>query len=291
MVRGMHKIILILLALSSSLALAQEVDNSNEAFTRYEESLNKKKFVLYGGVGASSYDYKEAVPEPKKSTESGTLITYTLGFQSIPNYYDSFTTWQLEAKYSGSSTLYDGTTQSGKPLPPMVSENSSFVNIEGLAIFYSQSNVNIYTGIAYHSWVRGDKAGSTVGYLEHYHWFYLPIGLLYHAPISNNVKVSLDGSIRPTILGGMMADLEKFGAGKMDFNLGSTIGFKIQAPVSFKMSEGSEIILTPWAELSSIGESDVILVYDSSSGRYGGLQEPSSNTNQFGANLTFSIAI
>jgi len=225
------------------------------------------------------FGYKEDVPPPFKSTENGFLTGVGLALVRLEKGPSLFA--RLGVEYSGTSTAYDGTTQSGFPVTGET--KNKFLNAEGNVGLTlpapSATNLTVYTGLGCHSWERG--LGGTDPYRERYSWKYVPAGLRWDTRSKGRWGCGVDfaakfmsgGKIRIlfTDIYPTLSDLE--------LNLGNRPGWKLQAPVHFRY-----LSLTPWVEASAIGQSNADTL------RFRGEPiavgyEPSSVTRQYGLNV------
>jgi hypothetical protein len=265
-----------LLAISPNvLAQQTSVQNSGDIVVS-----SPNKMTVYGGLGLSSFDYKEDFPAPLKSTESGTLATATLGLTKIFSHSDENpTVYRLEGKFSPSSTAFDGTSQKGNPVPGFTRTGTRFFDLEGSALFAMSDKFGLYTGLGYHSWMRsaGDNVPGSYG--EFYRWAYVPLGFVYKIQNTDALSIDADFSLRPTFLGQMTAYLADIG--NPEFSLGGTVGLKFQVHVKVKTAAASALVFTPWYEASGIGKSNSV----------DGYFEPSSATSQLGLNMVYEIAL
>ncbi len=161
---------------------------------------------------------------------------------------------------------------------------NQFLNLEGNVDLPMDLGVTAYTGLGYRFWER-DLLGDG-GYREIYHWFYVPIGARYTLPLSSNVDVTLDGTLKIMFAGSMTAYL----AFNPDFALGSRLGYKIQAPIDIKTGDHITFNIVSWLEYSSIGKSNIV-VFREDDGTYGGFQEPNSRTYQYGMNIGITTTL
>jgi hypothetical protein len=122
----------------------------------------QKKVPKYNLEFALMYwrlDYKEDLPAPKKSTESGWLPGVYLGFNY--NKKNDFYS-KIFFEFSFGDVEFDGTTQAGTPIRFSNDNYQSFFRGE-LNVGYNfgvTRNISIkpYTGYGYRQWERGQAA-------------------------------------------------------------------------------------------------------------------------------------
>jgi hypothetical protein len=241
-----------------------------------------------GSLMLMYYDYKEDLPAPYKSTESGFVpgVAYTYTY----NRPEKKLFMRGSGEFSYGSTKYDGTTQSGVPV--ISTTDNIFTNIEvnfGIKMGRNEM-VAIYSGLGFHYWNRG--LGGAGSYSEDYTWFYFPTGLLVNLDISDTTRVSIDACLRFMYMGRIKVNLSDLSPYFNDptGDLGNTIGIKLKAPIRFSLSDGLALLIMPWFEYSTIGKSNLFII------TYGGIPisyayEPSSNTFQYGVNLGIRYAL
>lgn len=230
------------------------------------------------------FDYKEDIPAPNKSTESGWLPGLYVGWElgKRNNLYMKFF-----MEISNGDLTYDGTTQSGEPIRFSKDNNQFLFRGEfNFGFNYSVSQkVSIipYTGLGYRYWERGEDRG--INYRELYDWLYLPIGVKVGIDLGR-VTIEPNIGIRAMFAGTMTAYFSDFDCRYSDpeFDLGNDVGCYAEIPVRIKLSPSWSLMFKPWYEHSRIGRSDYVSVYYA--GHYDGTYyEPSSKTNQYGFNF------
>lgn len=238
------------------------------------------------GVNVYSFDYKESLSEPLKSTEKATVTTLTLG-EKVP-----ITGWgrsylNLEAEASPSTkSHFDGTTQSGTPVTD--TDELSFFRGEADLSIQAADNFFFYTGVGWRYWNRFLNGGS--GYREIYTWGYWPVGFRWELPSpSAQLTWALDASYR-MMWGGQIKVIFSetvINGDDTTLTLGNRPGYKLQMPFRFALSSNRiAVLVSPWWESSEIGESDV--KYNATMASY--IQEPSSRTTQMGVASAFAFS-
>lgn len=226
-----------------------------------------------------NFDYNEIVPSPLKSSESGDLQGYHLDFRS--NNHDSNMIWDIRLDQTNQKTVYDGTTQVGVPLVGVTSNKmTTFETKIGKNI---SKDTQIYTGLGEKNWDRKLEAGEAQ-MLEQYSWGYIPLGVKKDFKINDKVTASLDLSANVMIGGNIKVHGD--GDANSDYvqmKLGKRMGYKIEAPVSYKLDQKWSAIITPYYEKSAIGKSNLGYISDGTDTF--AIYEPSSKTNQYGVNV------
>jgi hypothetical protein len=241
------------------------------------------------GLDVRRFDYAELVTPPLKSTEKGTfpalLLIYRRDLGRDPFFF------QARVDVSSPSTTYDGSTQSGTPVTGKTS--NSFTHLEALA-GTRQGPFEFYLGIAMTEWRRGDgkPVGGVISVREDYSWFDLPLGARTHAMLGENLSIGADLSLRPMVAGSMVVRLgETFADGQdSTATLGNRLGWRASLPIRYRTSASAAVVMTPWYQASSIGQSNHFDLM-TSSGSAGTAYEPDSRTRQFGAMLGVALTL
>lgn len=230
------------------------------------------------------FDYKEDLPSPFKSTESGWLPGISLAYAYRGT--DNPVYGRLLFEYTDAETDYDGTTQSGVPLTDTT--DNKFLRWEGNIgyTFIRQEGFDLtaYTGLGYRYWERG--VGGQAPYSEEYSWKYVPVGLRAGYRFSDRWDGALDLSARIMLDGEIKVNLSDIDPllNNPKEDLGNKTGWKVEAPFYYKLTSPWSLVFTPWYEYSAIGKSDDFLI------TYAGTPvalgyEPESRTNQYGVNM------
>lgn len=237
---------------------------------------------------ASYFDYREDLPAPLKSTESGWL----------PGGVASWTRTRPGAVYSraflelSSGDLeYDGTTQTGRPITDSSSNHLLFRVEADIGYTFQSGNAlfSPYAGLGYRYWKRGEsKVLNSVAFVrEDYYWLYVPVGLRAVFPVGERMTLEPDAGARLMFHGRMKAyltDIDPNYGSDPVFDLGNKPGFFFAAPIRYRFNRNWSAALTPWYEYSTIGRSgDETVRYGPSSTM--SFYEPSSRTHQFGLNI------
>ena len=266
------------------------------------ENIEAKKPFLNHSIELSLmyhyFDYKEDVPGPGKSTETGWLPGIYAGWK-----YDKKNAVYSKVffEFSYEDTEYDGTDQSGI-IPIKYSHNNPQFLFRGeWDIGYNfavTKNISLkpYVGYGFRRWSRGDSEWRTVYYesipldmgtpKEIYYWHYLPVGVAAEFTVGDKLVIQPNAGLRIMFYGEMKAYLSELNRGYNDpkFELGNKIGWYAEIPITYKFSQTWAIVMKPWYEYSEIGKSDTErLTYNGTT--YGYSYEPSSRTHQYGVNV------
>lgn len=237
----------------------------------------------------SYFDYKEDVPAPLKSTESGWIPGAAFGWtRTKPGalYARAF------LEFSSGDVKYDGTTQSGVPVTNSNS-NQFLFRVEGnMGYTFGSGNLAVspYTGLGYRYWKRGDSEAIQSGPVfvsfvrEDYQWLYIPVGIRAVYPAGGQFSIEPNAAVRFMFWGQMTAYLSDIGYNSdPTFDLGNKPGYFVEVPIRYRLSRNWSVSLTPWYEYSAIGQSDVVSAQRGS--RIDSFYEPSSRTHQYGFNI------
>lgn len=243
------------------------------------------------GAGTYSFSYKEDVPLPFKSTETG--VMKMLGVSgSFP--LNERLVMQLLAEGSMTTTLYDGTYQNGTPIQSDTHNHvlRTQVALRRLLVETSSGDLQGYAGLGFRLWKRDIQGAG--GYLEDYHMYTLPIGVQYRHFFTDRFSVGPDLSAR-LLWGSVTAYLSRFpGMGDTILPLGEAIGFRFAVPVTFwsLFADNLSLVVTPYYELIRIGAGDSVPLKTSNGrGTMSFAREPASDTHQFGINASVSIGL
>lgn len=240
---------------------------------------------LIAGVNYKSFDYKEELRAPLKSTEKAEFFAPFVQVRlPIPSLAQSFV--QLSGEMSGNvNSHFDGTTQSGVPVTD--TNTLSFADFDALFYWNFAPEFFLQAGFGYHYWNRFLSGGA--GYREIYTWYYIPIGILYQHQVSNSFSVGVDLTYRMMFQGQIKVIFSETvtNGDDTDLTLGDRPGYRLQIPLRYAF-EGTDfgVLLAPWYEFSEIGASD--FKHNSTpttNGALGFIQEPASKTIQFGLQI------
>ena len=146
-------------------------------------------FSLELGMTYRYFDYKEDIPAPNKSTESGWLpgAYLNVAFQKKSIFYS-----KIHVDYAAADITYDGTTQNGRPITFSDSRAKLF-KFEwdiGYPVAIGKSfTLTPYVGYGYSYWSRGDSRYipqlNVLTIKEEYYWQYIPVGIKLDYDISD----------------------------------------------------------------------------------------------------------
>jgi hypothetical protein len=246
------------------------------------EALNESKEILYSslefGFMYSYYDYKETLPPPGKSTESGWLPGIYLSYDRKKS---SEIYVKLYGNITGGDLNFNGTTFAGSPAS--FDHSQFFFKFEGdvgYTVPISEKLLLIpYTGYGYRYWRRGETEAIAGGTFikEVYTWSYVPVGIKVDYAIDDKWNIGGNAAIHFMFGGKMTSYFSEVNSAlpDLEFDLGNKPGYYFEIPVSYEFDKNWSITGTLWYEYSEIGKSNVV----------SGLYEPDSSTNQYGINL------
>lgn len=252
-----------------------------------ESTESTQSYVVSFGFDLAGFDYAETVPAPLKSTESGALPGFKVGFLTEPTDHGWFVSGVFDIHFG--TTNFDGTDQTGNPIRAKTSNSIfEFEADAGLLLTKPSPSTRLlgYSGIGYHFW-RRDLAD----YLEDYSWFYFPLGLRFESQASDRVTFGIDIAGTLSFAGRILIYLSDLDPRNrdVDANLGSGLGFRFRLPINFQISELVLMNVTPWFQYFPIGEGDP--VQTTISGSAASVNEPASRTYYFGARLSFGVCL
>jgi hypothetical protein len=249
------------------------------------EAMTENKAILHSSVEFGFmyyyYDYKETLPPPLKSTESGWLpgIYLSYDYKKASDIY-----FKLYGTIAGGNLTYDGTTFSGTPAS--FNHSQFLFKFEGDIGYTAPINEKLllipYTGYGYRYWRRGETetiAGVTF-IKEVYTWSYVPVGIKVDYAIDDKWNIGGNAAVHFMFGGRMTAYFSETDSAlpDLEFDLGNVPAYYFEIPVSYKFDKNWTITGTLWYEYSEIGKSNVV----------SGLYEPDSTTNQYGINVGVS---
>lgn len=290
------------LTLTLSLALAHRAFASGEESSASmaggdESSTASFEQVFRLGASIRSFDYLEEGVGGGDS-ERGVLPGLSLGYLVEPEGAPWFLSIGVDGlngytAYSGGSI--DRSVQVTRPT------SDSMIDAEvnaGLTLLRPDrsTRVELYTGIGYHYWRRGDAA--TVGgvgfFREDYDWWVLPVGMRIERDLGGRLTAALDVEGRFSFAGTLRAHLSQLSSDWSDASvgLGGEPGVRVSLPIELGLGHAIALVASPWFEYSAIGASDLFevrLTDGSGSGVY--RAEPASRTYQYGASACVALSI
>lgn len=243
------------------------------------------------GYSFKSFDYKEDLPAPLKSTESAVVLAPygQLKFFTSEDVRSYFLLNAELAVYAQSK--YDGTNFSGEP----AAGNNTHHFFDTSADYYLQVVENFYLigGLGYHYWDRFLSGGS--GYREIYSWGYYNLGIAYRHAFSNRLEFAPEFMLRQMFMGNIYIIFSETveNGDNTSLPLGNKLGYFLKFPVHYQFAESVvKLAIKPFYAFSQIGSSEI--KYNSTptaNGRLGNIQEPSSRTHEFGVQVGLSFPL
>ncbi len=227
------------------------------------------------GFQAFHFDYKEDLPAPAKSTESGWLpgVYGSLEYSKKSNLYA-----KAFLSFAEGDLTFDGTTQPGDE-PIRFTHRHWFLKFEGDIGYNSplgtRGSLIPFIGYGYRYWQRGEDR--LPDFQEDYSWSYIPIGIKLDYAAGDRWSLGFTAQANLMFNGKMTAHLGDVGitARNPEFDLGSKVGWYVELPIRCNLSYNWSLTVTPWYEYSAIGESNI----DE------GFLEPASRTHWYGVNF------
>jgi hypothetical protein len=286
-----------LLLIGADSARAQGLESQSVDFNSQPQSHPHFQHTFQIAGGLHRFDYKEDIPAPKKSTESGVLPSAVLGYRYEEEPRGMLYLVRMEGTLPV-STQYVGTDMSGE-IPISDTTRNLFYELEAEIAspaleVHKTTGLRAYVGGGYHYWQRGVGATSVGGYREDYHWPLIIGGMLLSMQPLNHLSLDLDLSARWQVNGAMKVYLSQISKRFQDatVSLGDRMGFKAQLPINYRIYGNASLLVSPWAEFSSIGESQFVPILTPEGSETGlGFNEPSSRTIQYGSLVGLSFGI
>lgn len=234
-------------------------------------------------------DYKEInEPEWFKSNEAGFLpgihVSYSYAGIKNPLYV------RLLFEHTEGKTDYDGALQDGTPAKGKT--NNRFNTWEGNMGFTLKPwsselpfSITFYTGFGYRYWNRG--LGGQYPYSEEYSWKYIPVGLRGAYRMSEKWTVEVDIAAWFIFDGEIKVNLSEANSNYNNSKtaLGNKMGWKIEIPLNYQLSNHWSLNLVPSYENYSFGKGDkFIITYAGMPTEFVGY-EPDSRTSIYSIRL------
>ncbi|HAW52860.1 MAG TPA: hypothetical protein DCX54_11125 [Flavobacteriales bacterium] len=232
------------------------------------------------------FDYKEILTPPAKSTEEEWLTGIHLVYSYKKPEENEPISYRIMVDYADGETYYDGSTFDGTPLVG-TTDNSFFTGEVNIGYtFQGYLNVTAYSGIGYRNWKRGDIGGPG-SYSEIYSWGYLPVGVRTDYRLTEKLTGALDISAHYMLNGKIKVLFSEYDPDYNDgkASLGNKMGWKVEAPLQYRISRQWSFIATPWYEYTKIGRGSDFLLTDGVTPFIA--YEPASKTKQYGVNIGF----
>lgn len=235
---------------------------------------------LQVGAGGFTFDYREVLSPPFKSTEQAFLPYYELSFQTPAR--RSLWHYAATIRFAQGETLYDGSLMDGTPVTGKTRNIFSALELRAVRPLASpdQDAANryaLYTGLDLQYWLRG--LGGASPYNETYVSAWLPLGVRMSGQINANTTVGLDVSCLLMLAGTIYID-----AFDVTLDLGRDSGWKVALPFTFSLEQGNQLRITPWYQYTSFSKSNDKQVYfiQNNKLKTGTIYEPASHTSQLG---------
>ncbi|RME87000.1 MAG: hypothetical protein D6785_02555 [Planctomycetota bacterium] len=262
----------------------QGLSSSVSLFPDYEKTLSFVEFSL----SFHEFDYKEDLPIPQKSTESGFLAGGRISFHFQKNIYLG-----ASLDITPSDTDYIGTTQSGMPVKD-ITENifiteRNLIGYDILAHTKGFLRIYPYLGLGVHYWER--RLGGAAPYKEVYSWGILPIGIRTTLALTKKWLAILDFSAQIMFGGEIEVFLSELDPSYRDvtMDLGNRVGFRGEITVVRRFLKHLGGIFSFWIEYIEIGKSNAKVVFQNGAPTNTVIYEPSSRSWDFGFNIGLLI--
>ncbi len=230
-------------------------------------SLYASSFTLSMSVDTTQFDYTE-------TRSNGTILdTETNSFGDIAGFTlflePTKSGFYLGGSYCEGETDYIGGTTSN---PTYGSHRTTTYNtLVDYSGGYKQTlqldnhlSVPLKVGLGYRAWLRDIKSTPSVsGYEELYDWGYYDVGIGLHFRDSSALSFGVDAAYRKAFHAQMYENWHGY-----TFDLNNVYGYKVSAPIEFKLDRQWSTFFTYTYEYWNIGASNVI----------GGYYEPDSET-------------
>ena len=117
----------------------------------------------------------------------------------------------------------------------------------------SSVGLSPYVGIGMNYWQR-DMSATPSGYIEHFVWFYLPVGVRVREKLTRQLALMEDVSLRWNMGGAIDATFPNHPQmAPAGGSLGMALGFRAELPLTYLVREGFRIIASPFFEYLPIG--------------------------------------
>jgi hypothetical protein len=192
--------------------------------------------------------------------------------------------WQITYEQTDHDTQYDGSYWDGTPCTSTTDNKFNTAEFIFANPISDMGNVYGFIGVGFRSWERI----LSVSQSEKYSWWYMPVGFRWEYSVTDKWEGAVDVTAKIMFNGKMKGYMTDYDNTKV--NLGNKPGLKIALPCTYKISSQVGLIITPWYEYSSIGQSNEVLL--TGSGPYAGYYtyEPDSTTNQYGIDLGIKVS-
>ncbi len=237
------------------------------------------------GTRYTSFHYKEILTAPAKSTETVTypsLLAEGRVFIAPKTFFQfSYEDAQkVNSNYDGASLTTGAPVTGTNPI--------SFNTMELSGYFAVTDFLSLYAAYGMRKWNRFLSGGT--GYREIYTWNYLSLGAQYWMALSPALDFGVDLCLRQPSGGKIkVITSETFSGGEdSTMNLGAKTGYRLALPFIWHVDRVS-VTGAPFYEISKIGQSNVVTNATLAPTPGTGIQEPSSETVQYGVELTLAV--
>ena len=251
----------------------------------FAASFSVTKVFAFGlglNYGVSSFNYKEAMPTPQKSTENGTLKGFGI---SLHERGQRFHLSQRATLVSGDLN-YDGTALAPPYTPFQAVHHHTFRTLEADFGYLVGRGFEVYTGLHFREWVRD------VGYTETYRWLMVPFGVRLNLLNAGRLGLVLDAAVRLPVFANLYAHFSDGSYDDATVPMGKTLGGRISLPLSVRLGSGnseSALILKPWFQTvrNTAGSSVQLSSHGAPSGSFA--TEPGSTGQELGVQFTLAV--
>lgn len=261
-----------------------------------------------------TYGYPPLIRGEPKSTEYGLLT----GFSYSTTRTFGHSGWFLQPRVSpivGLVNTYDGSEQGEE----IVDDRGNTIGVEFKSASMQKTNIFLtgsllvgygkpkdkislayYSGLRAKLWYRSmeslEATGESLGLVEMYLWFNLPIGVTMFVPMTSSWTFSADFSIDLMISGTMMTLITNSEYSEyFDFpnvTLGNKAGYKLECAFMGRVASRLFLRIAPYIQLYGFGKSNTeTATLDDGMGTTGSMSfyEPKSGTIQGGVSLTLNL--
>lgn len=234
--------------------------------------------------------YQEAIPDYETGWMKGMRFSYKNQNQDTKEF------WRIMHETTDHDDQYIGglQDQAGNYLGPYNTTTKNKITTSEIIFanpIEGTKDVYAYIGFGRYKWDRNILgSGGIASDLEKYSWNYIPVGYRHEYKINDKWDGAVDISLRFMFNGKMDIPNPSY-IDPTQVKLGSEPGFKIELPYTYKMDSNWSLVLTPWYEYWSIGQSNWVPQfingvpqYDSNNNQLG-LIEPASKTNRIGIDI------
>lgn len=293
-------LIFILIPILDTSAVAEQTDLVYLGTTSSEDleppKAEHKQTQIEVGFRYFQYDFKEQIPPPKKSMETGSLPGIQLAAEHF--FSDEVDASGLQAKfeYASGTIKYDGSlqTQTGEYAGDAVAATPTQIYdiqsryVHNIEIDYFNKRFDVLIGYGYHRWFRGTD-GSPGGYDVDYTWHYVPIGVRADLFKNDAWSIRLQGDLKLIFSGMAKASMSQVDPqlSDMALPLGSGTAVRIEVATERRLPGNWSVKIAPWYEQTNISRGKWVQSYRNGQPEESGLgklgaYEPASITHVYG---------